>query len=972
MHRRQFLQSLAQSRLLTNPLGRTSLLGFGLLGAMAGPALAQSAPATFACTCGNCPDCLQGAADPTLPPAVAFYYGARIPVDDLRAFDWVVLEPQHALAQDKNMVQALGPHTLALAYVSVGEVTPERPYFADMPKAWLPASNAAWGSRVIDQTAAGWPPFLRERIVKPLWDAGFRAFFLDTLDSYQLLAKTPAAQQQQAQALAETLRSLVAAFPGIRLMLNRGFELVDATLAPSILAVTAESLYRGWNQGQSAYVEVKASDREWLLARFGEMRSRFNLPCVAIDYCAPQDRAAARQTAQQIAAHGLIPWVADPTLESLGVGTVELVPRRVLLLHSCEQGDSPELQAQSAHLYGAMPLEYLGLVPEYRYVGAPAITEPLAGRYAAIVLYPDDGKVPADIRALLKRAKKEGVPVAVLGYADFDVLTELGAKVGDGPLAAPIRVQRQPGTPNGEVIPLVSPEDSTAIAAGSGAQVWLRATGADGQVMDGAAITPWGGYALGPFGVFNLPGNAGTRWATPPIEFFRAALRVGADPMPDVATRTGRRVFFVHFDGDGWPNACDQPGSPLACEVLVREFLEKYQVPTLGSVIIGEISHEGLYPKLADQSQKWARRMYALPWVEVGSHTWSHPFNWVEASKTHSLGKPSKAYPYGFYLPLPNYTFSTRSNVVGAAEYIDQKLAPPGKKCNMILWPGDCNPPNEAVAMAYETGLGNINGGGAPISKSQPTLSNIWPMGIPKGRYFQVYAAQSNEEDFTHNWTGPYFGFERVIESYRMTDSPRRIKPIDLYYHPYIVTKAAGAKSLHTVYQWVLRQPTHAIFGHQYFRSVNDWRQATVARLLAGGWRLRSGAEMRQWTQPVGAPAPALERCRNLVGWNEHGQQRYLHASAGQAVLRSQTAGQPSAPSQPRLIEANADVTRWAVQNDRSVQISLQGHLPVEALFDLPSGWRVQAAQGARVEQAAAGVRVSSSGATVDLTLKRA
>ncbi|MFZ5577217.1 MAG: bifunctional glycoside hydrolase 114/ polysaccharide deacetylase family protein [Pseudomonadota bacterium] len=964
MQRRRFLQSLAQTRLFSNPLGRRGLLGLGLLAAGSGRAMAQTA-----CTCGDCPSCLQGtaAAIPADAPSVAFYYGSRIPVDDLRAFDWVVLEPQHALAQDPKIVSALGPDTLALAYVSVGEVTPDRPYYADMPKAWLPASNAAWGSRVVDQTAAGWPAFLRERIVKPLWDAGFRAFFLDTLDSYQLLAKTPAQRQQQAQALTETLRGLVAAFPGIRLMLNRGFELVDATLAPSIVAVAAESLYRGWNQGDSSFVEVAAADREWLLARFAEMRGQFKLPGIAIDYCAPKDRALARQTAQKIAAHGLIPWVADPQLESLGVGSVELVPRRVLLLHSCEQGDSPELQLQSAHLYGAMPLEYLGLVPEYRFVGAPAITEPLAGRYAAIVLYPDDGKVSGEVRTMLRRAQAEGVPVAILGYTDFDVLAELGAMVGEGQLAAPIAVQRQPGTPNGEVIPLITAQNSVPLAAGPGAQVWLRATGADGQVMDGAAITPWGGYALGAFGIFNLPGNTGTRWSVEPIAFFRAALRVGQDPMPNITTRTGRRVFFVHFDGDGWPNACDRPGSPLACEVLVSEFLEKYKVPTLASVIIGEISHEGLYPKTADTSQKWAKRMYALPWIEVGSHTWSHPFNWVEASKTHSLGTPSKAYPYGFYLPLPNYTFSTRSNVIGAAEYIDDKLCPPGKKCNMILWPGDCNPPNEAVAMAYEYGLGNINGGGAPISKTRPTLSDIWPMGIPKGKYFQVYAPCSNEEDYTHNWTGPYFGFERVIESYQMTDTPRRFKPIDVYYHPYIVTKAAGAKSLHTVYQWVLKQPTHAIYGHQYFRSVNDWRRATVARRLAGGWRLRGGAELRQWCQPMGATPPQLAQCQHVVGWNTHGEQRYIHISTGQAVLLTGTEGAAA----PRLVEANADVRRWEMQTDGSVRIELQGHLPVEAVFQLPAGWTAQTA-AAQQDKTDKGLRVRASTTALALTLRRA
>jgi hypothetical protein len=560
------------------------------------------------------------------------------------------------------------------------------------------------------------------------------------------------------------------------------------------------------------------------------------------------------------------------------------------------------------------------------------------------------------------------VPVAVLGYADLDELAELGEQVGNAPLAAPIKVQRQPGTPNGEVVPLISAQDTAALAAGPGAQVWLQATGADGKTMDGAAITPWGGYALGAFGLFNLPGNTGTRWAIDPVEFFRAALRVGDDPMPDITTRTGRRVFFVHFDGDGWPNACDRPGSPLACEVLVSEFLEQYKVPTLASVIIGEISHEGLYPKLADTSQKWARRMYALPWVEVGSHTWSHPFNWVAASETHSLGKETKSLPYGNYLPLPNYTFSTKSNVIEAAQYINEKLCPPGKKCDMILWPGDCNPPNEAVAMAYEYGLGNINGGGAPINKTRPTLSEIWPMGIPKGKYFQVYAPCSNEESYTHNWTGSYFGFERVIESYQMTDTPRRFKPIDVYYHPYIVTKAAGAKSLHTVYQWALKQTTHAIYAHQYFRSVLAWRQATVARRLSGGWRLRGGAELRQWAQPVSAAKPVLAQCRNLAGWNAHGQRRYLHASAAEVVLQIG----PASAALPRLVEANADLTQWAVQTSGTVQLRLQGHLPVEAVFDLPPGWSAQAASGVSVDSTPAGVRVRSNGTTVDLVLKRA
>ncbi|MDE2255836.1 MAG: endo alpha-1,4 polygalactosaminidase [Betaproteobacteria bacterium] len=944
MNRRKFLQALPQSQLLSRLLGRSaaSLLG-GLGAAHAASARDAALPGPAA---GDPAGASAGAAK---LPAVALYYGARIPVDDLRAFDWAVLEPAHALAQDPGIVQTLAPHTLAIAYVSLGEVQPSRPYYADIPKAWLPASNAQWGSRVIDQTAQGWPQFVQTRMIQPLWDAGFRVFFLDTLDSYQLLAHTDAARKQQADALRATLHALIQAFDGIRFLPNRGFELMDATIARATLAVAAESLYQGWDAGSQRYAPVAEGDRHWLLARFAELRAQHGLTGVAIDYVAPEQRELARHTARQIAAAGLVPWVADPTLQSLGVGTVELVPRRVLLLHSCADGDSPTLQAQSAHLYGAMPLEYWGLVPEYRYVGEAAPTQPLAGRYAGVVLWSDRAEVPESTRQLLRQARAEGVPVAILGQSEPSVLGLFGLQPSEDNLPAPLSVQRPPGAPQGEMIPLITAADTVRLQAGAGCHVWLRATGADGSSMDGAALTPWGGYALGGFGVFNLPGDAGVRWSIDPIAFFGSALRVGDAPMPDITTRTGRRAFFVHFDGDGWVNACDSPGSPLACEVLVTQFLEHYRTPTLASVIVAEVSHEGLYPATAGAAQQWARRMFALPHIEVGSHTWSHPFDWVAASEEHDRGKPTKALPYGNYLPIPNYTFSTRTEVVGARDFIQDKLCPPGKPCNMILWPGDCNPPNSAVALSYAAGMHNINGGGATLTKTQPSLCYVWPMGIPKGRDFQVYAALSNEETYTHNWQGPYFGFERALETYAMTDAPRRLKALDLYFHPFIVTKAAGLASLHKVWTWAMQQPTHPISGIQYARSVLAWRQATVARTLQGAWQLRGDADLRQWRQPQSASQPDLRASRNLAGFSTHAGMRYLHAAADEALLQSAVEDTPPAA---RLVDANGDITRLTTLSHGGMELELTAHVPVQATVALPSGWRLQAGSATQVHEA--------------------
>lgn len=887
--------------------------------------------------------------------SLAFYYGAQIPFDELSAFDGVVLEPEHALAADPAVVARLAPQTLAMAYVSLGEVQASRPYAADLPAGAVVGRNPEWDAQIIDQTHARWPAFVAERIIAPLWRAGFRAFFLDTLDSYHRIAKTDAARLQQAQALRATLRGLQQRYEGIRFLLNRGFELVDAELAPSVLAVAAESLFQRWDPQSRRYGAVSEADRRWLLDRFAELRSRYGIAGVAIDYCAPAERPLARQTAQRIADAGLIPWVAEPSLTSLGVSTIEVLPRKVLLLHANPDGNTPDLQAESAHMYGALPLEYHGFVPEYRYIGdATPVEGPLAGRYAGVVLWSDRSEVPEPARALLRVAREQGVPCVILGQSEPALLLDFGLQPGVDALPGPIRVQRPPAVPAGEVLPLIAPTDTVELAAGAGSEVWLSALARDGRRMDGAAITPWGGYALGNFGVFNLPGAAGARWSVDPIEFFRRALRVSDAPMPDVTTRVGRRAFFVHFDADGWVNRCDRPGSPLVAEVLLREYIEVYRTPILGSAVVAEISKEGVYPETAEAAQQWARRLFALPFVEAGSHSWSHPFDWVVAAGEQSSRRPYNPLKYGAYLPVPGYRFSTETEVVGSKRWIEQNLLPPGKACSMFLWPGDCNPPVSAVAAVYAAGMGNINGGGATITRSAPTLCNVWPLGIPKGGRWQVYAPMSNEQTYTNNWTGPFFGFERAIETFELTDAPRRLKPLNLYFHPYVVSNAAGAKSLHKLWRWALAQPVHTIYASQYFASVLAWQRAVVARRLDGGWQLRAPDALRQWRQPLPSAAPDLRRSQGLAGYNEHAQMRYLHAVASTVVLR--TASELAAAA-PRLVDANADVVRWEAMDQR-LEVEFSGHGPLDVRFEWPSGWRVKdaASRGWRVEREAGGV----------------
>ena len=155
-------------------------------------------------------------------PNVAWHYGSSAPLDELKAFDIAVVEPGHGYDP-----KAYRTRTSELfAYVAVGEVQESRDYAAAMNKSWLIGDNPAWGARIVDLANPAWQRFFVDRIIAPLWQRGYRGFFLDTLDSYQLAARTDSARRAQEDGLAAALTLLKERFPEARLIFNRGFEVL--------------------------------------------------------------------------------------------------------------------------------------------------------------------------------------------------------------------------------------------------------------------------------------------------------------------------------------------------------------------------------------------------------------------------------------------------------------------------------------------------------------------------------------------------------------------------------------------------------------------------------------------------------------------------------------------------------------------------------------------------------------------------
>jgi len=841
-----------------------------------------------------------------------FYYGSAPLPDELALFDLIVIDP--AAAHDlKN--RAFPPESV-YGYVSLGEMRKDDPLSSQLDLSWIKGGNPTWQSHAMDQTASGWRQFFINRIVAPLRDKGIRNVFIDTMDSYQLFAKTPEDRSRQEAAMIATIKELKAKYPDMRIMLNRGFEVIEP-LKDVVSGMAVESLFRSWHQADQRYGEVSENDRTWLLGQIRRVRDTFGIPVVVIDYVAPAERELARRTAKQISDLGFVPCITSGSLTTLGISTVEPLPRTVLFLHDGMM--ITDFSLNDLQRFGAMPLNYLGYRIEYLDISKPLPTTSLAGRYAGIVSWLERiPQKPHEYERWLAQQQMDGIPIAFINSLGIPqesaFLRKLGFNARSGPRPpAKVTISAMDASIMGfEMQPFPLPDAFSPLEQKSAsAQVLLDLTDGQGTHMHAAALTSWGGYVLYPF-VLRQMGDAETyRWIINPILFYQKALRLPAMPVPDLTTHNGRRILFAHIDGDGAVSRAEMNPKMLANRMMLEEVLKRYRIPTTVSVIEGETSPRGLYPDLSATAEQTYREIFALPHVEPASHSFSHPFYWSKAAK--NVDEES------YHLNIPGYVFDMRREILGSLAYV-QGLSPRGKKVGVFLWTGDCNPDTDALALVEEAGVLAMNGGDTVITREKPSLTAIAPTGIQKGSYFQVYAPNQNENMYTDLWTKRFYGYERAIETFQLTDRPYRFKPINIYYHMYSATKPASLNALKKVYDYALRQDVMAVFASEYIRKAREFGRVAVGR-TENGYRVAGTDAIRELRIPKSEGYPASPGS-SVIGFSDHEQTRYLHLAPGSMhdVVLQKDRG-----NGVYLESVNAVVPRWTAIG-RGADFSLLSH----------------------------------------------
>lgn len=866
---------------------------------------------------------LSGSAAALAPPlpekSIAFDYAAALPVGELSQFARVVIDPDRASASELSALRAAGVEPIA--YVSIGERDPDRAWSRAAAGRWRLGKNAAWHTEIMDPRQAGWRALVLEELAR-LWGAGHRAFFLDTVDSYAAAVHDDAGKRECVAALAALLTEAHRRLPGVALLLNRGFELLPE-VAPLVAGVVAESLFAGWDAAAGRYVAVEERARRWLVAALAEVRDRYHLPAIVVDYVPPTERARAVDVARRIAALGLTPYVGDGALRTVGVGLVEPVPRRILVVY--DGGQSGDIAFAEAHQLAAAPLEHLGYALEYADARQPLPDDLPAARYAGVVTWFADDALPRPgvYRRWLERQLDAGIPIAIVDHLgvvpDTQLLARLGLEVTE-PMRAPAHVVRRSPIVGFEMAPEAHLRDVRPWRAAAGGGLVEEAGVADdhGHGATLVGIGTFGGLALAPF-VVGPSGEGHLAWVLDPFQFFRRALRLGAMPALDVTTGNGRRLLTVHVDGDGFASRAELPGHPYAGQVVLERVLAGSRLPTTVSVIEGEIGPAGVHPDESPALEAIARRIFALPNVELASHSFSHPLAWPNGALQSRIKENTP-------LAIPGYQFDLTREIDGSVAYIDERLAPPHKRVRVFLWSGDALPDGAALERVARLGLRALNGGDTGITSEHPSLTEVSALARPVADKLAVYAPVDNENIYTNLWRGPFYGYRSVLETFALTGAPRRLRPISIYYHFYSGSKLASLRALGEVYRWAEAQETLPVYASEYVDKVQELYRASWARTLDGGWQLRGARALRTARIDRALGWPDLSRSIGVAGVRDVPEGRYVSfAGDVDPVLYLQAAP----PSAPYLESANAELVRWQRRGD-AVSLRLRGHLPVE------------------------------------------
>lgn len=631
------------------------------------------------------------------------------------------------------------------------------------------------------------------------------------------------------------------------------------------------------------------------------------------------------------------------------------IHRKILAIYDTNEGVTSDTSKIFANCHTI--LNYLGLIVDYHDVNQPLPGPQAMAEYRGILtLFASSGiKDPQRyLKWLAEQVKQEKklVFIGTMGFSEGKlppdlqrlaktVYAHLGLEHGGNFTSHRMRLRYatvNPAMVNFERrYPPLPKQYEQFKPLNNSVTVHLSLTRTDRPDSESAVVVtgPGGGLIWGEYALWQEVSPPYRRqWYVNPFAFFTAALDLDGIPKPDPTTLNGRRIAFSHIDGDGFAGFTELKKNATCADVVRDRILKRYPFPVTVSVIVGEID-----PKANGDADRvaQARKIFALPNVEAASHSYSHPFYW-DPDFDNTMAK----YPSQYGMKIPGYEFDSATEIDYSVRYITEHLAPPGKPCRVFLWTGNTKPMASHIRRCDDLGLLNMNGGDTIFDRVSDSYTGVAPLYRNiEGRY-QFHIGQVNENILTNLWEGPYYGYREIITTMTRTGTPRRIKPIDIYYHFYSGQYEASVGALESVYTWALAQPIFPMFTSAYIQVLKNW---LTCRLLRDDSRLRYAVENYGDCLTVRFDdehrVPDLSRCINVIGFFNDEQGLYVHLSPGhpraEITFSSQAITPLASGRHPYIQTANGWIRNFEATGDRirfifdgfgPGQVALAGLLP--------------------------------------------
>ena len=627
------------------------------------------------------------------------------------------------------------------------------------------------------------------------------------------------------------------------------------------------------------------------------------------------------------------------------------VKREVLVLFGNDTRESPDDMGWPRDTEAAAklqtPLEWMGYELHYwNLLKEGEIGREALARYGGLIV---DGSlhVPEAVERMavgaIEGAKAMDIPVVFVGTFPFssrvilrDVMHLMRMR-GDGSvLRRPqttgiVSIDAEMMNHEAEVRPRNAP--TLRLQAPEGANVFLSvaARESSGEVarFDPVFLCDWGGAMLDPYLEFQ-PSAKQTLLFVDIYEFLDRVWPAGLFPAPDPTTRDGMRVFFSHIDGDGFASLSNLRSGAICGEIILEKILQKYPLPVTVSVVEANIRglEETQNPGFSPRLEQVAREVFALPHVEAATHTFSHPFVWIDGDLPYEEQYESRNLKLNSSVSYSEIDLDRE--IGGSAAYV-RTLLPEGKDVELVLWSGNCQPGLEALRVAEKFQMENMNGGDTVISRRYRGIAGIAPRVMRWGDQIQILAPNQNDFVYTRDWSGTSrTGFAEVIETFEITESPRRLKPVNVYYHFYSGAFMGPLSSLARVHSWCVEQQLHPVTALQFAKITRDSHSTQIFREGELRWRLVNSGQLRTYRLPSSAGVPSMDSSSGVTGFHTEADWRYIHTDGRKEVLLELT----DAPPRGYLyLERSNTEIEFEILSATTAQFTQLGLRSIETVF---------------------------------------